>query len=82
LAFVVLLMPWQKFFGCVVAGAMYTPSELQSACAKAEGCNIFATILHYLRFTGYWLLVLLLLIFSQIRSGRWAKATLRRLEVI
>jgi len=82
LAFVVLLMPWQKFFAGVVAGAMYTPGELQSACAEAEDCNIFATTLHYLRFTGYWLLVLLLLIFSQIRSGRWAKAILRRLEVI
>ena len=82
LAFVVLLMPWQKFFAGVVVGAMYTPGELQSACAEAEDCNIFATTLHYLRFTGYWLLVLLLLIFSQIRSGRWAKAILRRLEVI
>ena len=82
LAFVVLLMPWQRFFAGVVAGAMYTPGELQSACAEAEDCNIFATTLHYLRFTGYWLLVLLLLIFSQIRSGRWAKAILRRLEVI
>lgn len=84
LAFVVLLLPWQKFFGCVVAGAMFTPSELQSACTKleAEGCSLFATILHYLRFTGYWLLVLLLLIFSHIRSCRWAKAILRRLEVI
>jgi len=82
LAFVVLLLPWQKFFAGVVAGAMYTPGELQNACAEAQGYNIFATILHYLRFTGYWLLVLLLLIFSQIRSGRWAKAILRRLEVI
>jgi len=82
LAFVVLLMPWQRLFAGVVAGAMYTPCELQNACAEAEDCNIFATTLHYLRFTGYWLLVLLLLIFSQIRSGRWAKAILRRLEVI
>ena len=82
LAFVVLLMPWQRFFAGVVVGAMYTPGELQNACAEAEGYNIFATTLHYLRFTGYWLLVLLLLIFSQIRSGRWAKAILRRLEVI
>ncbi len=82
LAFVVLLMPWQRFFAGVVAGAMYTPAELQNACVKTEGCNIFATILHYLRFTGYWLLVLLLLILSQIRSSRWAKAILRRLEVI
>jgi hypothetical protein len=82
LAFVVLLLPWQRFFAGIVVGAMYTPAELQSACAEADGYNIFATTLHYLRFTGYWLLVLLLLIFSQIRSCRWAKAILRRLEVI
>jgi hypothetical protein len=35
-----------------------------------------------LRFFGYWLLAMLLLIFSQLRTGRWTKATLRRLEVI
>jgi hypothetical protein len=82
LAFAVFLLPWQRFFPGIFLGAMYTPAELQSACAEAGDYNIFATILHYLRFTGYWLVVLLLLIFAQLRSGRWAKATLRRLEVI
>lgn len=88
LLFAVLTMPWQRLFPVeagdpqVVIGAMYTPAELQSACAKAGDYNIFATIWHYLRFTGYWLLVLLLLIFSQLRSSRWSKAILRRLEVI
>lgn len=82
LIFAVLIMPWQRFFPGVVIGAMYTPAELQSACAKAADYNIFATIWHYLRFTGLWLLVLLLLVFAQLRSGRWAKAILRRLEVI
>lgn len=82
LTFAVFLMPWQRFFPGVVIGAMYTPAELQSACAKAGDYNIFYTILHYLRFTGFWLLVLLLLIFAQLRSSRWSKAILRRLEVI
>ena len=82
LAFAVFLMPWQRFFPDLVFGAMYTPAELQIACAKADNYNIFYTILHYLRFTGYWLLVLLLLIFAQLRSSRWSKAILRRLEVI
>jgi len=81
LLFAVLIMPWQRFFPGVVFGAMYTPAELQSACAKASN-NIFALTFHYLRFTGFWLVVLLLLIFAQLRSGRWAKAILRRLEVI
>jgi len=82
LTFAVLLLPWQRFFPGVVIGAMYTPAELQSACAEADNYNIFYTILHYLRFTGYWLLVLLLLIFAQLRSSRWSKTILRRLEVI
>ena len=81
LTFAVLILPWQRFFPGVVVGAMYTPAELQSACAKASD-NIFALTLHYLRFTGYWLVVLLLLISAQLRSARWAKAILRRLEVI
>jgi hypothetical protein len=82
LAFAVFLMPWQKLFPGVFLGAMYTPAELQSACAEAENYNIFALTLHYLRFTGYWLAVVLLLVFAQLRSGRWSKAILRRLEVI
>ena len=82
LAFAVFLLPWQRFFPGVIFGAMFTPAELQSACAKAADYNILPTILHYLRFTGFWLLVMLLLIFSQLRSGRWSRAILRRLEVI
>lgn len=82
LVFAVLIMPWQKLFPGVIFGAMFTPAELQNACAKAADYNIGLTIGHYLRFTGFWLLVLLFLIFSQLRSGRWSKATLRRLEVI
>lgn len=82
LVFVVLVLPWQRFFAGVVVGAMYTPDELLRRCAAARDYHIFDTILHYLRFTGYWLLVLLLLIFSQLSSGRWAKAILRRLEVM
>ena len=82
LAFAVFLLPWQRFFPGVFLGAMYTPAELQSACAEARDYNIFAITLHYLRFSGYWLVVVLLLVFAQLRSSRWAKATLRRLEVI
>ncbi len=82
LAFLVLLLPWQKFFGGVVAGAMYSPADLSSSSGVAGARGIFEAILYYLRFTGYWVLVMLFLIFSQIRSGRWARAILRRLEVI
>jgi len=76
-----LLLPWQKVFGGIALGAIYTPSELVKWCS-AESSNIFCIVLRYLRFTGYWLVILLLLIFSQLRSGRWTKTILRRLEVI
>jgi len=44
--------------------------------------NIFDTVLYYLRFSGYSVFILLLLIFSQFRSLRWTKAILSRLEII
>lgn len=80
LIMLVLLLPWQRAFGHVVIGAMYTPGELTEWSAETGG--IFCSILYYLRFTGYWLLIMLLLIFSYVRSCRWTKAILRRLEVI
>jgi hypothetical protein len=80
LLFVVLLLPWQVLLAPVFAGAMFTPGELLVAC-QAEKTRI-ASISFYLRFVGYWLLVIVLLLISQMRSMRWARATLRRLEVI
>ena len=81
LVMLILLLPWQRIFAGMVLGAIYTPSELVK-WSSAETGNIFDIILYYLRFCGYWLLILLLLIFSQLRSGRWTKSILRRLEVI
>ncbi|MHC4395354.1 MAG: hypothetical protein ACYS1A_06825 [Planctomycetota bacterium] len=77
----VFLLPWQRFFPGVVAGAMYTPEELLDACA-ADTSGFFGAFFHYLRFAGYWLLIVLLLICSQFRSARWTKTILRRLEVM
>src|SRR3972149_6060469 len=76
-----LLVPWQIVFDGIFPGVIYTPCELVGRCSAEKG-NIFATAFHYLRFTGYWLVAVLLFIFSQLRSSRWAKAVLRRLEVI
>jgi hypothetical protein len=81
LVMLVLLVPWQKVLGFAVVGAIYTPSELVKWSA-AETNSIFGSVVYYLRFTGYWLLVMLLLILSQLRSVRWTKAILRRLEII
>ena len=81
LIMLVLLLPWQRVFGGVVLGAIYAPCELVE-WRSAEAGSILGIVLRYLRFTGYWLVILLLLIFSQLRSGRWTKTILRRLEVI
>jgi hypothetical protein len=81
LVFVILLLPWQLLFAPVFAGAMFTPGELIAAC-KVPKSSLAFVLSFYLRFVGYWLLVLLLLLTAQIRSMRWARATLRRLEVI
>ncbi len=80
LVFVVLLLPWQLMFAPVFGGVLFIPSELIAACQAQK--TTLANVSFYLRFTGYWLLAVLLLLFAQIRSMRWARATLRRLEVI
>ncbi|MDD5459419.1 MAG: hypothetical protein PHF37_08520 [Phycisphaerae bacterium] len=81
LLMVVVLMPWQKFLPGVFAGAIYTPAELADWMTKMEGgfsCIVWA----YLRFTGLWAIAVLLLIFAQLRSARWSRNILKRLEVI
>ena len=81
----ILLVPWQLVFGfgTAVVGVVYTSDELVKwYTVEVKDGSILETTLYYLRFCGYWLVVLLLLIFSYIRSCRWAKTILRRLEVI
>ena len=71
----VLLLPWQIFFGPIALGAIYTPQELVSWCT-ADISDTFGMVLFYLRFSGYWALVMLLLIIAQLRSARWTKTVL------
>jgi hypothetical protein len=82
LLFVILLLPWQKIFAGLVVGAVYGPKELLSSCVAVQSGDTFDQILYYLRFFVFWLVELMLLIFAHVRSMRWAKAILRRLEVI
>ncbi|MFC1676365.1 hypothetical protein ACFL3G_04805 [Planctomycetota bacterium] len=82
LLMVVFLLPWQRLFGGVIVGAMYTPDELLKALDSVKDSDIVQMVLHYLRYTGYWLLIVLWLILAQIRSCRWTRTILRRLEVI
>ena len=72
----VLLLPWQNFFGPITMGATYTPGELARWCTT-DISDTLGMVLFYLRFTGYWALVMLLLLLAQLRSFRWARAILR-----
>ncbi len=78
----VLLLPWHKVFDCVAMGAIFTTDELVDWFSAKTTDDIFNIVIYYLRFCGFWLLILLLLILAQIRSSRWAGAILRRLEII
>jgi hypothetical protein len=78
----VLLLPWQLCFPSVIAGVIYTPKELLCSCNASAVPSAVGTIFCYLRFTGLWLIEILLLVFAQLRSMRWSKATLRRLGII
>lgn len=76
-----LIIPWQRLFASNIVGVVYGTDELlRWLGAKSEGMpNV---VFYYLRFTGLWLVVLLLLILAQLRSARWSKSILRRLEII
>jgi hypothetical protein len=78
----ILLLPWQLAFNGVFAGVIFTPQQLLDANAAAAAGSILAKVFLYIRFTGYWLVVLLIVFSAQVRTGRWARATLRRLEVM
>ncbi len=77
----VLVLPWQKMLGLAIPGVVYTPNELITWMAS-KNASTLNTVLFYLRFFGYWLVVLLLLLTAQLRSARWTKSILRRLEII
>lgn len=76
-----LLLPWQRFFGGTVTGAIFTPGELVE-WSSTEAGDIFDIVIYYLRFSGYCLLVFFLLTLSQIYSIRWRKAILSQLEIM
>ena len=77
----VVLMPWQLCFPGTAVGAIYTPTELLCSGFAADQASVICKILYYLRHTCLWLLEILLLLCAQIRSTKWAGATLRRLGI-
>ena len=78
---VVLILPWQILFKGVIAGVIYTPAELLSAWESFDKASIVSNAMMFLRFTVLWLVVLLLLFWTQVKSIRWAKNTLKRLGI-
>ena len=79
---VVILLPWQEVFGSFVLGVIYLPSEMFAAFEKLSDKNLFGQILYYVRFSGYWLIAMLLIILAHARSAKWSKTILHRLEIL
>jgi len=84
LIFLIILLPWQNLFTSAIKGVIYTPQELCSWMNwyRCEESGLSVAVIYYLRFSGYWLLALVILILSIARTSNWTKATLKRLEVI
>jgi hypothetical protein len=80
----VITLPWQKMFGNILPGLVYTPGELVLDHNRIEqpGVPVFQIGLYYFRYCGLWVIVMALVIMSQLRTNRWAKATMRRLGVL
>ena len=77
----VLVIPWQHILDSSLAGAPFSAQELAEGLAsKTLGAS--EQMVYYLRFSGYGLVVLALLVMAHLRSARWTKAVLRRLEII
>lgn len=77
----VLLFPWQNIFSSSLIGAVYSPNELYK-WHLSDIHNTFGIVLIFLRFTGYWILVLLLLMKSQIHCWLWSKTIFLKLRKV
>ena len=80
LAFV-LLVPWQIYFKPILFGAVFMPSELANLQYNDSIQNVNVLWL-YLRFVGYWTIIMLILIRSQIYSSQWTKSIFGKIEEI
>ncbi|MHC5119496.1 MAG: hypothetical protein ACYSOH_05695 [Planctomycetota bacterium] len=78
----VVLVPWQRVMPGVLVGSVWLPGELLcGGCAKTD-TSVFWKVMLYLRFCGLCFVALWFLLWAQIRSAKWARATLRRLGVV
>jgi hypothetical protein len=81
LVVLVLLIPWQHFIDSTVVGATFSAGDLARGLVT-QALGTYEKGVYYLRFSGYPLAVLVVLVLAHLRSMRWAKAILRRLEII
>jgi hypothetical protein len=78
----VVLIPWQSVLPGVLIGSVWLPSELFCGDWAKADTSVFWKVMLYLRFSGLCLVALWLLLWTQIRSAKWARATLRRIGVV
>lgn len=78
----VIVVPWQVVLPKVLIGSVWLPGELLCGGWAKTDTSIFWKVMLYLRFCGLWLVAVWLLLLTQIRSAKWARATLRRLGVV
>lgn len=79
---IVMLMPWQIVFRNVGIGAIFKPAELLANWQMYPDANIVSRTFIYLRFVALPLVVILLLLWAQLKSMRWSKNTLKRLGIV
>ena len=82
LILVVILLPWQKIFPGYLVGYAFSSQELMNAHNFVKTGDALDQFVYYARYCLLWLLEFILLLSAQLRSIRWSKAILRRLEVI
>jgi hypothetical protein len=78
----VVITPWQVVLPKVLIGSIWLPGELLCGGWTKADSSIFWKVMLYLRFCGLPFAAFWLLMWTQIRSGKWTRATLRRLGVV
>jgi len=77
----IFLVPWHAILECRGLGVLFSFQDLtQSVIGKQA--SLYASILYYARFCGYWIVALLMIFVSQARLSRWNRAMRRRLEIM
>lgn len=82
LLMIVMLMPWQTLFRSVGIGAIFKPAELLTSWQLYADANFISRTFVYLRYVALPVVVILLLLWAQLKSMRWAKNTLKRLGIV